>query len=363
METEFDKEMDTILRASSHMNLPKKDFDVHPDADEIAAFAENSVGEELHKLLSNHFADCDRCILILSNTISLNAEAVSVPVAESSAAKKQKKEVPPESPKSPWYQELFSGRNVVLVMSTLVLLMVTGMGYMLIWQPRMEVVQNSDSADSTGRSRKSEQMTMNQPEGAIAGDNEATENSVSVEVGTNSEAAQDSIAVEDVSSEKKAQENSGVVVNDDKKIAAEIAKPKGEPSQVNSANSRKQNAYKNSDESKSVAPSLAERSLATEAEVLSDRMPRTRQDGGAQIKPKAASPASKKSKQETRIGGKNFQSKGGVLTDSAYKNQPITNIKRESDAFKKLPQSVKSIAQKVKGTIIIVNNARAYRIY
>ena len=75
MELEFDKEIDALMRGKGVLVGDSPPGGPHPDADEIAAFAENALPQRARALHMAHIADCSRCRKILSNIIALNAEA------------------------------------------------------------------------------------------------------------------------------------------------------------------------------------------------------------------------------------------------------------------------------------------------
>lgn len=118
MELEFDKEMDAILRRARHDrgvlvgdDPPEKTK--HIDADQVAAFVENALPAKTRTLYMEHFADCDRCRRILSQSMLMFSEAdakasysVSAPVVEVTI---------------PWYQKLFRTPNLAIAMGTLLL--------------------------------------------------------------------------------------------------------------------------------------------------------------------------------------------------------------------------------------------------
>jgi hypothetical protein len=62
------------------------------------------------------------------------------------------------------------------------------------------------------------------------------------------------------------------------------------------------------------------------------------------------------------VGGKTFNRAGNVWIDSAYQNQATINISRGTDAYKKLDSGLRSIAENLSGTIIVIFNGKAYRI-
>jgi hypothetical protein len=68
------------------------------------------------------------------------------------------------------------------------------------------------------------------------------------------------------------------------------------------------------------------------------------------------------SSNRTRLNGKTFNRIRGVWYDSAYKQQSTTNVKRNTEAFNKLDSGVKTIANKLSGTVVVVWKTKAYRI-
>ena len=86
MELNFDKEIDAILRKAREsefafaLDNPQsaiRNPQLHLDADEISAFAENALPETAKQFYTAHLADCDACRKKLSNLVLLNAEAES----------------------------------------------------------------------------------------------------------------------------------------------------------------------------------------------------------------------------------------------------------------------------------------------
>src|SRR4051812_27677807 len=126
MELDFDKEIDTLLRKARSETEAATAVPVsaHFDADEIAAFAENALPEKIRQTYIMHFAECDRCRKILSQSILLNVEAVqdaapliAAPVVET----------------IPWYRNMLRLPVLAYTMGTLTLLFSGFLGYM-VWQ-------------------------------------------------------------------------------------------------------------------------------------------------------------------------------------------------------------------------------------
>lgn len=61
-------------------------------------------------------------------------------------------------------------------------------------------------------------------------------------------------------------------------------------------------------------------------------------------------------------GGRTFEDRNGVWTDTAYRGQAVTVYKRGSEPYKKLDSGIRSIADQLGGTVIIVGGSRAYKI-
>lgn len=63
-----------------------------------------------------------------------------------------------------------------------------------------------------------------------------------------------------------------------------------------------------------------------------------------------------------QIGGKSFNRQDGVWYDSAYSGQATTDVRRGSNEYKKLDPGLRSIAESLSGTVVVVWKSSAYRI-
>jgi hypothetical protein len=63
------------------------------------------------------------------------------------------------------------------------------------------------------------------------------------------------------------------------------------------------------------------------------------------------------------IGRKTFRNLGGTWFDSAYTSQPQIMIRRGSDDYRRLDSDLRSIAESLSGTVIVVWKSKAYRIH
>jgi hypothetical protein len=69
-----------------------------------------------------------------------------------------------------------------------------------------------------------------------------------------------------------------------------------------------------------------------------------------------------RAREQRSAGGRTFENVNGVWTDIAYRGQATTNVRRGSDDYKKLDSGLRSIAERISGTIIVVWKDKAYRI-
>ena len=66
---------------------------------------------------------------------------------------------------------------------------------------------------------------------------------------------------------------------------------------------------------------------------------------------------------ETRsVGGKTFRNVGGIWFDAAYTTQQQTTVRRGTEDFRKLDSGLRSIAENLGGTVVVVWKGKAYRI-
>jgi hypothetical protein len=111
----------------------------------------------------------------------------------------------------------------------------------------------------------------------------------------------------------------------------------------------------------SVAASKARRS---QEEQRKDNAP----SAGASMDERAASREDRlasKPEEKRSVGGRQFVRRGGAWTDTAYRGQATTNVRRGSDQYRALiadEPGLRAIADQLGGEVIIVWNGRAYRI-
>ncbi|MGI8884164.1 MAG: hypothetical protein ACR2IA_07965 [Pyrinomonadaceae bacterium] len=390
---EFDKEIDTLLRQTakgetafaetnpdSRFKIPKSKIQnpkskIHPDADEISAFAENALPEKLKPKYTAHFAECDRCRKILSNTITLNSEAETVPAFSVAATPKIAviKSIP-------WYRRLFAFPNAAYAMGALVVLFGGFLAFTLL-----QNVNNSQSSEVS-------MVSDSQPK--AGGPSAASEPDFSANTMSNM-----SIVSMNSMSNSAMSNSASVNMSNSSTMTSVVSNAAAQRTNANlsmaNTNFLKKESPLNEVErekdltqTKPSAPTAADSAAGSVAENQSvsskqiNELPRN--DDKAKIAQAAPSPSvetlplngrnmselkstrAKKSNSnagESRsVSGRNFTRKDGVWYDSAYNGQSTTNISRGSNEYQKLDSGLRSIAENLSGTIVVVWKSKAYRI-
>jgi hypothetical protein len=382
MELEFDKEIDAILRKArgstgAGVNTANG---THPDADTIAAFAENALPQKTKLLYMKHFADCDRCRKQLSQMAMMNTEAdaaaaspVSAPVAEVTL---------------PWYQRLFTTQGLAVAMGALVLTLGAGLVYLMI--------QNSTDANNVSVSQVTEQEAPRSAP-AFGGDadisadtNANTANALTSNSAANIAGLPQSGQIAVNASEVGAGTGLGSTAanttlgasraqpEDERKTAvtdsvtgAEPPRPAAPPPPPVSLDvSEGEDGKKDADGAKGEAKKLE---LSKRRETDDQRgYRRDAPPAAAKAGPARAGPLQSQSNQVNnqsfempvtrRVGGKSFNNRDGAWYDTAYRGQATINYRRSSVDYKQLDPAARNIADTIGGTVVIVWKGKAYRI-
>ena len=343
MEFEFDKEIDAILRKARESEYAFAGNQMpHLDADEISAFAENALPERAKLAFTTHLADCARCRKILSNIISHNLEAETVPafvVAE------EKKSVPV----APWYRRLFAFPNLAYSLGALVLVFGGLIGFTLLQSfNQADISQMSNrasksapvSASNTNSSNMTNTMTTNSAMNANSASvytANTTTNTTSNSAVSNSSVKQDALSKEKTQDVPKIED--GVVLGQ----TQEKSTTESEDKDVVTTRSLPNPAKKNE----------------RDEDNKTERSPVPREEQ----KPKLSSPSSGATTGEIMtVSGKTFNRRNNVWYDSAYNNQATTNITRGTNDYKKLDQDLRQTVERLGGVVVIVWKSKAYRI-
>jgi hypothetical protein len=375
MELDFDKEIDALLRKarSGTEAAAAAPGSAHFDADEIAAFAENALPEKARGTYITHFAGCDRCRKILSQAILLNAEAeqqaASLPVTPE-----------PVETRAAWRKWLFGLPTVAYTMGTLVLLFSGFLGYM-VWQnaggeqnAEVSQVSEKETYNASSSSNRSVSNAANMAANAMSNvSNSAITNSAARNLtplpAANTTAntgpgdifgkAQSAPVLREedkllpaptVQAEQPAAAGSKPkeLIKDDNKAADEITESRADAT----TDAEKQKTMNDLKAMKKEAP----RSATLSARKVENLPLNGRDAGGAKMDSDTRYAAAR------RIGGRSFEKKDGVWYDSEYNGQPTINVRRGTDDYNKLDAGLRSIANGLTGTVVVIWKSKSYRI-
>lgn len=379
MELEFDKEMDAMLRkardgegaAANAVATP------HADADAIAAFAENALPARSRQLYVQHFADCDRCRKMLSQTILSNAE--TIPAATPAAVEKTAPAI------RPWYEILFRPQNLAVALGALVVAF-TGLIGFLAYQSR-------NGSQTTDVAQVSEQRSRVASPSSAANASANTSTGNAADVASNTAAASNADpeplatvipqpmrsggpspgspdAAMPTDTKQSADKSAGASAETEAKpVAAAPPPPPVAGAQPSSPeNARKPEPAKLKDDSSSDALAKSDTSASGRNErSLSNNVanrvggPRNvqvqqQQQSGVVMDGMSMSPPPR------RVGGRTFEHRDGVWYDTAYHGAATKNYRRGTDEYAKLDNGLRSIADSIGGTVVIVWKKAAYRI-
>ena len=381
----FDKEIDALLRQTAKGETafaaanPKSQIpnpkSVHLDADEISAFAENALPETARRKYTAHFADCERCRKILSNVILLNPEAETV--SASSA-------ISPEivaAANASWYRRLFAFPNLAYAMGALVVLF----GGFLAFT----VLQNTGDSQNTEVSQISESQPVasgpnfaDEPDFSAAN---AMSNASNTATMTNSNMMMSNSAPANSSSvSTNASTNTAMRISNSNTTANTSSVRKEAVAENEAKRETREDSAKNqpTPQSTDTASGISADGLSVNNRKAAERPLDDEKMKAAQAPPAASlakppkpaendkkdSISAKSRKMETegtgnrQISDKNFTRSGGVWYDSNYKGQSTINVRRGSNEYKNLDSGLRSIAESLSGTVVVVWKTKAYRI-
>lgn len=385
MEVDFDKEIDTLLRkAQRDAPVLVGDFasSRHLDADEISAFAENAMPEYSRALYTAHLADCDRCRKILSNLLMMNAEAA--PAAASPGV------ITIAERSLPWYRKLFLFPNLAYVMGSLVL--VFG-GFLAFTIVRSSMTGDSATVSQIAETESTKGGPNFQTEPAFSGDATTAAN---VAANSNSSmSAMSNRSSGELSGEKGPNGGGGGGRTDTNSFAldgaaADAAAPAAaappppmtvtsQPAMPKDARERDDLKAKTEDKLAEVSTQEADKSSSNLSLMKKDNLPGVPAQSGPMrnsenqynrqlenLDRRAAAKRSARDEEESSgrrvVSGKTFERKQGVWYDTTYQGRPTINVRRGSDEYNRLDVGLRSIANSLGGTVVVVWGAKAYRI-
>ncbi len=383
MELDFDKEIDTLLRKAQR-DGPVLVGDVvssrHLDADEISAFAENAVPEKSRALYSAHLADCDRCRKFLSNLLVMNAQAEPATAAAVATAATELD--------VPWFRRLFAFPNVAYVMGSLVLVFAGFLGYTIVQNSTGDagLVSRAENPESTDRgpSFNSEPSYSSEANANSAANSAANMMSTagSATTSSNANAAPSRNVSEALApAETGRRDDKGFLLDgaapaDSKAAAAPPATmrpvmkdtPAKERNEMPKAKAEEQIAEVSAQEAEKSSSNLS--LMRQQSGVPAQSGPMRNNDSQYNRQMENMDERAKRSAKRDAnslsgrrvVSGKTFELKDGVWYDTKYQSRPTINVRRGTAEFNRLDAGLRSIANSLSGTAVIVWGAKAYRI-
>jgi hypothetical protein len=383
MEYDFDKEIDTLLR-KAHGDAPLLVGDYasagHLDADAISAFAENAMPENSRATYSAHLAECHRCRKILSNLLVMSAE--TAPVAAPALGAMTIAE------RAPWYKRLFLFPNLAYVMGGLVLIFSGFLGYTVLQRSGGDVIVSQSSEPEVIRGGPNAQV---EQELSTQSATNAAANIAAANTAANSNSSTAAArAPEPGASGPRAAENSFVLDGADsasaKTDAVHVQPPSattgaGLPAAAPPKDARERGDFAAKEKVEDKLVVGAPQELAKNNSLLKQAPGASSQSGpmrnndnqynrqleNMELREKAAAKRSAARDEESSsgrkvVGGKTFERKQGVWYDTTYQSRPTVNVRRGTNEFNRLDSGLRSIANSLGGTAVIVWGAKAYRI-
>lgn len=392
MELEFDKEIDALMRGrlAGHGKAGET-LNAHLDADEISAFAENAMPEKTRALHMAHMAECDRCRRILSRLIVLNSEMAPETAAVAAPAIHEAV--------TPWYRKLLLFPNLAYVMGGLVLVFGGLLSFTILQNLGGGATSISQIADAPAA-----RGPMAQPEPEYSESSNTVSNASNVAVNINSASApgvasSDAAAnsaplgtvlepTETVTEEKmETREVAGISVDGAStgkagEIAPAAAAPPAKPAAIEQPKDADLARARKEENKLAEAEKSDAATVTVTADDAKKRSVKSKQANEAQLRsqaggPMKAKPGPSRDSQQNfpnradntfempitkNVGGRSFTFRNGAWYDSAFRGQPTINVRRSSDEYRKLDRGLRSIAESISGTVVVVWGAKAYRI-
>jgi len=352
----FDKEIDAILRKSREDDFAfTNNLQNHPDADEISAFAENALPEKTKNLYTAHLADCDRCRRILSNIILLGSEEEAVPVFAAA-------EVKQIAPSAPWYRKFFAFPNLAYSLGALVLIFGGLIGFTVFQSMKIGELSQIEAPFEQNKpvssSSNTTNATANTSSNTAATANTATNSNSMATFSTNSNAVTaNNSAVSDSSVRKTnpvpnvAPQNSPIL-SETESVANNEEKPVGE-------NRDEANVVTRSLPSKPSKKTENEKDKSVDTKTQRNKAITQNERDDTKLSSQSSGAVSNNN---LTVKGKTFNRRDNVWYDSAYSNQPTTDITRGTKEYKKLDKDLRQTVERLGGVVVIVWKSRAYRI-
>ncbi|MEJ7861920.1 MAG: hypothetical protein WKF90_09830 [Pyrinomonadaceae bacterium] len=374
MTSEFDKEIDALLRqtakgetASAAVNSNstiENPQSFHLDADEISAFAENALPENIKQKYTIHLADCNRCRSTLSNLIALNAETkIEILHAE----KTEKVRVV-----TPWYRKLFASPNLAFTMGALLLAFSGLIAYVVLQNnntsPGLEISQISEQTEKAQGPSFNEVLPAQE-----SFSNSMTSNSASTVSATNStstlpekkatnpstansnmSAAAKQKVIEDEAPRAELNTNNFALAPNRSNLQPEVAN-------TNTTAIEKEELRKAENKNDKAVTLESTDAIKPAPNQYNNQLPLSGRNASSLTLTKSRKNA-RETSETTAVGKKTFRRANDVWIDSTYKGQSTTSISRGTNEYKNLDFGLRSIVENLGGTVIVVWKEKVYRV-
>ena len=387
MKQETNNEMDLLLRRlSRRQGVPVSDVDEdHLDADELNSYAENALPAAARERYTEHLAECSSCrelVVQLSGSVPVVAAKETLTTAPSAFRK--------------FLANLLSPMVLRYAVPALGVIIVAGIGFIVLrssnkaeryvaqsepaaTQPAPAVSQAPDAQtfvfgnDASGRTPPKE--TAGKP--ATGGEKQEDVKTTSpvhteppapatasdrVEPQANAAAAPIA-AAQQVASASPAPPSApkAVETTDEMRVEVEGRKPQVRGASSNEvARSRNYEAAKDAEKQKRGDEDTKKTALAPSAQTKSG----SQTSGGAFGV--AEADRDKGDGVMRSVGGRRFRKQDGMWVDTAYDSgSAIVNVARGSEQYRALiadEPTIKTIAEQLEGTVVVVWKGRTYRI-
>ncbi len=374
MTSEFDKEIDALLRqtakgetASAAVNSNstiENPQSFHLDADEISAFAENALPENIKQKYTIHLADCNRCRSTLSNLIAHNAETkIEILHAE----KTEKVRVV-----TPWYRKLFASPNLAFTMGALLLAFSGLIAYVVLQNnntsPGLEISQISEQTEKAqgpsfnevlpAQESFSNSMTSNSASSVSATNSTST---LPEKKATNPSTANSNMSgaakqkvIEDEAPRAELNTNNFALAPNRSNLQPEVAN-------TNTTAIEKEELRKAENKNDKAVTLESTDAIKPAPNQYNNQLPLSGRNASSLTLTKSRKNA-RETSETTAVGKKTFRRANDVWIDSTYKGQSTTNISRGTNEYKKLDFGLRSIVENLGGTVIVVWKEKVYRV-
>lgn len=360
MSVEFDKEIDAILRDLGKAGIGelRPPAELHPEPDEFAAFSANMMREADRNDFLLHLSDCARCRQILAAQSLAELEPETVVLASAATASNR-----------PWRLWIHLIRKPAVALAAALLVFAGLFAIAFLRSSENREVSSRIEVSETGPAVSSAESDLNSKEPAnnSAVQNSMPQNAANANLATNSSQNRPTEIAKAPENSRAATPNSAPSVVQNADAASPNAPAAAPPPPENAATERPAVT------AAAPPPLAAEISKNRDLDQIQGGL-KTGEDPSSKSvlkKDKASSErqtdAESRRSEDTgsrrRFGGKIFELRGGIWTDSEYRNgEALTFLKRESARFREMDRELQATVEAIGTPIIVKWGNKAFRI-